>query len=304
MRTTGTIAEIREFLAGARSEPVTVGLVPTMGALHDGHLSLLTRAREQCDVVVVSLFVNPTQFDDPGDLASYPRDTQRDSELAAAAGADVLFAPAEGEMYRAGTRTTVRVADITETLEGASRGSAHFDAVATVVTKLLHIVAPDVAYFGQKDAQQVAVVRRLVADLDMAVRIEVCPIVRASDGVALSSRNMLLSADERERARGLNRALLAAQDHVAGGRRDASVLLDAARTELARMGLEPQYVELVDPDTMVPLAVLDRPGLLAIAARVGRVRLIDNALLVPPAGAEVSPSADSPAATSPSPTAT
>ena len=216
MRTTGTIAEIREFLAGARREPVTVGLVPTMGALHEGHLSLLTRAREQCDVVVVSLFVNPTQFDDPGDLASYPRDTQRDSELAAAAGADVLFAPAEGEMYRAGTRTTVRVADITETLEGASRGSAHFDAVATVVTKLLHIVSPDVAYFGQKDAQQVAVVRRLVADLDMAVRIEVCPIVRASDGVALSSRNMLLSADERERARGLNRALLAAQDHVAG----------------------------------------------------------------------------------------
>jgi len=188
-----SVAELRAALREPRRSGRTIGLVPTMGAFHEGHLSLMRRARRDCDVVVVSLFVNPAQFDDPADLERYPRDRARDKALAAEIGVDHLFAPDVKEVYPPGFATSVSVAGITETLEGAHRGRAHFDGVTTVVTKLFNMVGPDVAYFGQKDAQQALVICRLVRDLDMPVRIEVCPTVRETDGLALSSRNAHLS---------------------------------------------------------------------------------------------------------------
>jgi pantoate--beta-alanine ligase len=250
-----------------------------MGAFHDGHLSLMRRARESCDVVVVSLFVNPTQFNDSSDLTAYPRDEAGDARIAAEVGVDCLFAPPVSELYPNGFATTVSVAGITETLEGAHRGRAHFDGVTTVVTKLFNIVSPDVAYFGQKDAQQVAVIRQLVRDLDIPVRIRVCPTARDPDGLALSSRNALLSPDERTRATGLNRALRAAQDAVAGGERDPRSVTAIARAELTRVDLEPEYLEFVSADAMIPVHRIDGDTLAVVAARVGSTRLIDNHLL-------------------------
>jgi pantoate--beta-alanine ligase len=280
MRTVRTVAELREALRPAHREERTIGLVPTMGALHEGHLSLLRAARERCDVVVVSLFVNPTQFDEQTDLRAYPRDEARDAELAAAAGADLLFAPPAAEVYRPGFATTVHVTGLTESLEGEHRGVGHFDGVATVVTKLLNMVAPDVAFFGQKDAQQALVVRRLVADLDLPVEIDVRPTVREPDGLALSSRNARLAPAERERALALARGLEAARGAYAGGVRDAAALTGAARAAMAPFAVEPEYLALVHPETFAPLATVDGDGaLLAVAARVGSTRLIDNTLL-------------------------
>jgi pantoate--beta-alanine ligase len=279
MRTVRSVAELREALRPARRQERSIGLVPTMGALHDGHLSLIRAARERCDVVVVSLFVNPSQFDDPADLAAYPRDEARDAELAEAAGADLLFAPPADAVYPPGFATTVRVAGLTERLEGEHRGTAHFDAVTTVVTKLLNMVGPQVAYFGQKDAQQALVVRRLVADLDLPVRIEVGPTVRELDGLALSSRNAHLHGPDRERALALRRALEAAEAAVAAGERDAAAVERAARDAMAAFAVEPEYLALVDPDTLAPVTTLNGETLLAVAARVGPTRLIDNTLL-------------------------
>lgn len=280
MRTLRTIADLRAALRDARRADRSVGLVPTMGALHDGHLSLVRQARATCDVVVVSLFVNPTQFDDHGDLAAYPRDEHRDADLAAHAGADLLFAPPPGEIYPPGFATTVSVAAIAEPLEGESRGTEHFAGVATVVTKLLNIVQPDVAFFGQKDAQQVAVIRRLVRDLDVPVRIEVGATIRGADGLALSSRNARLRNGERERALALPRALDAARAAVARGERDADRIAAAAHSAMSATGVEPEYLALVAPDTFAPVERLDgEPVLVAVAARVGDVRLIDNTLL-------------------------
>ncbi len=280
MRTLRTISDLRSALGSSRRAGRRIGLVPTMGALHEGHLSLIRRARRDCEIVVVTLFVNPGQFDEAADLRAYPRDEARDAELAAEAGADVLFAPAPGEIYPPGFATTVSVAGVTETLEGRSRGAAHFASVATVVAKLLNIAQPAVAYFGQKDAQQVAVVRRLVRDLDIPVAIEVGPTVRESDGLALSSRNMLLRDGGRERAVALPRALEAARDAVERGERDAGAIAAAARTAMSAIGVEPEYLELVAPDTFSPVRHVDgEPVLVAVAARVGDVRLIDNELL-------------------------
>jgi pantoate--beta-alanine ligase len=282
MRIVRTAAELRDALRPARREERSIGLVPTMGALHEGHLSLVRAARERCDVVVVSLFVNPTQFDDAADLDAYPRDEARDAELAAAAGADVLFAPPPAAVYPPGFATTVHVAGITDTLEGEHRGAGHFDGVATVVTKLLNMVAPDVAFFGQKDAQQALVIRRLVADLDLPVAIEVRPTVREPDGLALSSRNAHLRGDDRERALALSRALRAAEAAVASGERDARAVARAARDAMAPFAVEPEYLAVVHPDTLAPLDAIDGDGaLVAIAARVGPTRLIDNTLLTP-----------------------
>ena len=202
MRTIRTIGELRAWLGNARDEGRTVGLVPTMGAFHAGHHALMQAARAEQDAVVVSLFVNPAQFNDAGDLAAYPRSEDDDAAEAAELGVDVLFAPPESEIYPDGFATTVNVAGLGEVLEGAERGPGHFAGVCTVVCKLLNIVGPDVAYFGQKDAQQVAVVKRMVRDLDMPVRIEVVPTVREPDGLALSSRNVRLSRADRARARG------------------------------------------------------------------------------------------------------
>ncbi len=279
MKTLRTVAHLRSALAEPRRAGQTIGLVPTMGAFHEGHLSLMRRARAQCDVVVVSLFVNPTQFNDPGDLAAYPRDEDRDESLATGAGVDYVFAPAQDDVYPAGFATNVRVGGVTERLEGERRGREHFDGVTTVVTKLFNMVGPDIAYFGQKDAQQAAVIRRLVRDLDMPVRIEVCPTVRDQDGLALSSRNAHLSASERQRATALHRALRAAQDAVAAGERSPNAVLSIARSELRSADVEPEYVELVSADTLAPVQRIDGDVLTVIAARVGSTRLIDNTLI-------------------------
>jgi len=279
VRTVRTVAELRAVLAPLRADG-PVGLVPTMGAFHDGHLSLIRRARATCDEVVVTLFVNPTQFDDAEDLDAYPRDERADAALAAEAGADLLFAPPPEAVYPPGFATTVSVADITAPLEGESRGGAHFTGVATVVCKLLNMAQPDVAFFGQKDAQQVAVIRRLVRDLDIPVRIEVGETIREPDGLALSSRNVRLASADRERALSLRRALDAARDAVRAGERDAAAIAAAGRAAMSDWDVEPEYLALVTPDTFAPVARLNGERvLIALAARVGDVRLIDNDIL-------------------------
>ncbi|MGN7860572.1 pantoate--beta-alanine ligase [Microbacterium sp. 22303] len=279
MRIIRTIAEVRTAVSEAKRGGKTVGLVPTMGAFHAGHLSLMREAQKNNDLVVVSLFVNPTQFGPNEDLSRYPRDEARDAAMADEQGADILFAPEPAEIYPDGFATTIHIAGITDVLDGASRGAHHFDGVATVVAKLFGIVAPDVAYFGQKDAQQVLVVRRLVRDLNLDVRIEACPIVREADGLAMSSRNVYLDPEARRRATALNRALDAAQALANEGERDAGALTAAAGAILADAGIEPEYLELRDTETLRPVVRLDGEALLAVAANVGAARLIDNHIL-------------------------
>ncbi len=279
MKTIPTIAELRAELLEPRRAGRRIGLVPTMGAFHGGHVSLMRRARQDCDVVVVSLFVNPSQFNDPGDLDAYPRDPEHDAALATEIGVDYVFSPAVDEIYPPGFATTVSVAGATETLEGAHRGRAHFDAVATVVSKLFNIVGPDVAYFGRKDAQQAIVIQRFVRDLDIPVTIEVCPTVREPDGLAMSSRNVHLSPADRVRAAALHRALAAARDAVVAGERDPRAARERALAELARAGIEPEYVELVSADTLAALERIDDRALAVLAAPVGGTRLIDNELI-------------------------
>jgi len=281
VRIVRTVAALREALRPARREERSIGLVPTMGALHEGHLSLVRAARADNDIVVVSIFVNPSQFEEAADLDAYPRDQERDAALLAREGADLVFTPAVDEVYPPGFATTVHVAAITESLEGAHRGVAHFDAVATVVTKLLNMAGPDAAYFGQKDAQQALVVRRLVADLDLPVRIAVCPTIREPDGLALSSRNVRLRGEERDSALSLRDGLRAAEDALAGGARDAQELRAAAVAAMRRRGVEPEYLEIVGAEDLTPVASVDGATLLAVAARVGATRLIDNTLLRP-----------------------
>jgi pantoate--beta-alanine ligase len=232
-------------------------------------------------VVVMSLFVNPAQFGPTEDLDAYPRDEARDAELAEAEGVDLLFAPSTEEIYPSGFETSVVVGGLTGVLDGApeQRGPEHFAGVATVVTKLLNMAAPDVAYFGQKDAQQALVIRKLVRDLDLPVLIEVCPTVRDADGLALSSRNAYLSPAERNRALGLSRALRAAEAEVAAGRLDAATVLSAARAELDAHGIDPDYLELRSAADLSPAERVNGSTLLAVAARVGRARLIDNTIL-------------------------
>jgi pantoate--beta-alanine ligase len=276
-----TVADLRGALRDPRREGRTIGLVPTMGALHDGHLSLIRAARAANDVVVVSLFVNPAQFDEAGDLAAYPRDEAADTRAAADAGADLLFAPPVDEVYPRGFATTVRVAGLTEHLEGEHRGSGHFEGVATVVCKLLNMAQPDVAYFGRKDAQQAAVIRRLVRDLDIPARIAVCPTVREPDGLALSSRNVHLHGADRDRALALSQALAAAEDAVAAGEREPGAIAAAGRAAMARLGVEPEYVAVVGPDDLLPVERVEGDVLVAVAARVGATRLIDNTLVSP-----------------------
>jgi pantoate--beta-alanine ligase len=275
-----TVADLRAALRESRAG--RIGFVATMGALHEGHASLLRAARTDSDTVVMSIFVNPAQFDEQADLAAYPRTEEADLALAAAEGVDVVFAPSAGEMYPAGFATTVSVTGpVAETLEGAQRGRAHFDGVATVVTKLLLAVLPDAAYLGAKDAQQVGVLRRLVADLDIPVQLVVCPTSRDDDGLARSSRNARLGADERARALAIPRALQEVTDAAASGIRDPEVLRGRALDVLAEALIELEYIAIVDPMTFEPVAVVDGHALVAIAARVGRTRLIDNTLLTP-----------------------
>ena len=277
MRTLRTIPGLRTALKPARRADRTIALVPTMGALHDGHLSLIRAARAQADEVVVSLFVNPSQFNDADDLARYPRDEERDAQLAQEAGADILFAPPPEIVYPPGFSTEVRVGGpLTETLEGEHRGPEHFHGVTTVVTKLLNMVQPDVAFFGQKDAQQALVIRKLVRDLDIDVQIEIAPTVREHDGLALSSRNVRLHGDDRRRALALSQALVAAEQAAAAGERDASVIAQLAREQMQQLQVEPEYLELVSPEDLVPVRIVRGDTLVAVAARIGEVRLIDN----------------------------
>jgi pantoate--beta-alanine ligase len=281
VKTIRTVAELRAELAEPRRAGRRIGLVPTMGSFHDGHLELIRRARADNDVTVVSLFVNPAQFGPSEDLDSYPRDEQRDARLAEQLGVEVLFAPPVDEVYPAGFATTVSVSGLTEVLDGHpdQRGHEHFEGVTTVVTKLLNMAQPHAAYFGQKDAQQALVIGRLVRDLDIPVAIEVVPTVREPDGLAMSSRNVYLNEEERERALGLSRALEAAGREVAAGRTDAQSVLSAASHELDAHGIEPEYLELRSADDLSPQERVNGRTLLAVAARVGRARLIDNAIL-------------------------
>jgi pantoate--beta-alanine ligase len=277
MKTVRTVAELR----AERSRAASVGLVPTMGYFHRGHLELMRQAREENELVVVSLFVNPAQFAAGEDLEAYPRDEERDAALAETEGVDLLFAPPLEEIYPDGFDTTVSVGGLTSVLCGdpRRRGPEHFAGVTTVVTKLLNIVQPDAAYFGQKDAQQALVIRKLVRDLDIPARVVVCPTVRDPDGLALSSRNAYLSGEERERALGLSRALRAAEATVAGGELAADKVLAAARHELDEAGLDAEYLELRSAADLSPVERVNGSTLLAVAARVGRARLIDNTML-------------------------
>jgi pantoate--beta-alanine ligase len=265
-----TFAEVR---AAARGE---VGLVPTMGFLHEGHLSLARAARDQNDAVVMSIFVNPLQFAEDEDLASYPNDAERDAELAASVGVDVLFAPSADEMYQRDPLTTVRVQALEATMEGASR-PGHFGGVAIVVAKLFAGVRPDRAYFGRKDAQQLAIVRRMAEDLSFPIDVVGCPIVREHSGLALSSRNAYLSPAQRGAASVLSGGLMAAADLVEAGERSAGSLIAAVQAEVrAEPEVAAEYVALAAADDVTLLERLDRPAFLAVAAKVGPARLIDN----------------------------
>ena len=270
MRTVDTFVDTRALGSGC------VGLVPTMGYLHEGHLSLVEAARRECDTVTVSLFVNPLQFAPSEDLESYPRDLERDTEMVEAAGADVLFAPHLSEMYPDEPLTTVSVASVTDGMEGGMR-PGHFDGVATVVAKLFGGIAPDRAYFGRKDAQQLVTVRRMTTDLSLPTTIVGAPIVRESDGLALSSRNIYLDPAERAAARSLSRGIVAVADAVLAGERSGRVLERiAAKPVNDEPGIDLDYATFVDQDTASFLDDLNRPAFLAVAARVGRTRLLDN----------------------------
>ena len=273
-------AELRAATDAARQRGAGVGFVPTMGALHAGHRALLARARAESDVVVASVFVNPLQFGPAEDLASYPRDREADLAVLEAEGVDLAFVPAEGEMWPSPPEVRLRVGGSpAERLEGMHR-PGHLDGVVTVVAKLLHLVGPSRAYFGQKDAQQLAVIRRMVDDLAFPNQIVACPTVREPDGLAVSSRNAYLSAPERQRAAVLYRALQAGRAAFLAGRRDPAAVEAAARALLeGQPGVEPDYVALVDAVSFEPAKQAEPGQVLAIAARVGRTRLIDNVIL-------------------------
>ena len=278
---TRTVEECRAAVARKRKAGRRIGFVPTMGALHEGHLSLVDYARERSDWVVLSVFVNPLQFGPQEDFERYPRDPDRDARLAAGRGADLVFEPLLEEMLPRPLATRVTMEGVTDAFEGEAR-PGHFDGVLTIVTKLFHVVQPDVAVFGQKDAQQAAAVRRLVLDLDFPVEIVVAPIVRDPDGVALSSRNTYLSEEERRSARCLSLSLEAARSLVDGGERDAARVERAMRALLdGTTGVEVEYAAVVDPQRFTRVERIEGPSLAAVAARFGGTRLIDNTILTP-----------------------
>jgi pantoate--beta-alanine ligase len=281
MRILNTIQETNKFVRGARRDGKTLGLVPTMGALHEGHLSLVRAAQAQTNVVVVSIFVNPLQFGPQEDLAKYPRTFERDCELLRSEGVDLVFAPSAAEMYPPGAITLVEVKGLTDRLDGVSR-PGHFRGVTTVVAKLFHIVEPDKAFFGQKDAAQSAIIRQMVRDLNFPLKIVICPIVREPDGLAMSSRNAYLSAEERQQGLVLSRSLQAVQAAFNAGERDVAKLEAAGKQAIAaEPAVRLDYLSIVDPDTLEPANELNRPALAAVAAWVGSTRLIDNVLLGP-----------------------
>jgi pantoate--beta-alanine ligase len=279
MKICSTIDEMRAVRRAARSGGKTIALVPTMGALHEGHMSLVRAAQAQCDRVVVSIFVNPLQFGPKEDLSKYPRNFDRDRELLNQHGVDVIFAPSVKEMYPAGAVTYVTVEGLSDKLCGRSR-PGHFRGVTTVVSKLFNIVEPDRAFFGQKDAAQSTIIGRMVRDLNLPVQVVVCPIVREPDGLAMSSRNAYLDAPQREWARVLYRSLMEVQKRFDQGERKARALIEAgSRVFVQEPSAQLDYFEIVDPETLDPVDDLSRPALVAVAAFVGKARLIDNILL-------------------------
>jgi len=262
----------------------TLGFVPTMGALHDGHLSLVRASKSKCEVTTVSIFVNPLQFGPSEDLAKYPRTLERDAKLLDELGVDLLFTPSVAEMYPQGAKTYVVVEELNDKLDGASR-PGHFRGVTTVVAKLFEIVRPDYAFFGQKDAAQVAVLRKMVTDLDFDVQLVVCPIVRETDGLAMSSRNAYLTPEQRQQAMVLHRSLLRVQSAVDRGERDSATLIEIGRQTISEEpGARLDYFAIVDPDTLDPVADVSRGALVAVAAYIGSTRLIDNILLADVSG--------------------
>jgi pantoate--beta-alanine ligase len=274
-----TIHEMHSASRAARRAGQRLGFVPTMGALHEGHLSLVRAARAASDVAVASIFVNPTQFGPNEDLAKYPRSFERDCEMLERQGVDLLFAPSVEEMYPVDAVTWVTVEELSNKLDGRSR-PGHFRGVTTVVSKLFHIVEPDAAFFGQKDAAQVAIIRRMVRDLNLPVEIVVCPIVREPDGLAMSSRNAYLTAEQRKQALVLHRSLRRVQALVDTDQRNANDLVSAGREEFSREnGVRLDYFEIVNPDTLEPVEDVSRRALVAVAAYVGTTRLIDNLLI-------------------------
>ncbi len=279
MRLCNTIEDMLAACRAARRGGKRLGFVPTMGALHEGHLSLVRAARASCDAIAASIFVNPTQFGPAEDLAKYPRSFGQDRELLAKEGVELLFAPSVEEMYPAGAVTWVTVEGLSSKLDGRSR-PGHFRGVTTVVAKLFHIIEPDAAFFGQKDAAQVAIVRRMVRDLNFPVEIVACPIVREPDGLAMSSRNAYLDPQQRKQALVLHRSLLRVKNSWDAGERDAARLVDAAREEFAgEKSVRLDYFEIVDPHSLDPVESLAGGALVAVAAFVGTTRLIDNMLL-------------------------
>ena len=274
-----TVAEVRKECARLRAGGKTLGLVPTMGALHEGHMSLVRAAREKCNVVAVSIFVNPTQFGPKEDFAKYPRSLERDCQMLEAASADVVFTPSVDEMYPPGATTVVEVTSLSNRLDGVSR-PGHFRGVATVVAKLFNIFTPDYAFFGQKDAAQVAVLRKMARDLLFGVNVEACPTVREPDGLALSSRNQYLSAEQRLHALVLSRALRKVEQKVGEGETVSANLIAAARRLFAEEPeVELDYCSIVDPATLEDLRDVTQGALVAVGARVGATRLIDNILI-------------------------
>jgi len=270
--------ELRQVVSAARSRGATIGVVPTMGALHAGHLSLVEACRRECDLVVVTIFVNPTQFGPNEDFTRYPRDLAADVRLLSASGADLVFAPETTAMYGPRHATFVELSGPALALEGDARPS-HFRGVATIVLKLFNLVAPDRAYFGRKDYQQSLVVKRMTADLDLPIEIVVCPIVREADGLAMSSRNVYLSAAERARALAISQCLAAARRQVAEGERSAAKIIAAITQRLQAAELAIDYVAICDPDSLAPVERVDRQAVALVAARVGSTRLIDNELI-------------------------
>jgi len=282
MRQVTTVSELRKLIGQARQAGQRIGFVPTMGALHEGHASLIRAARRETDFVVVSIFVNPTQFGPNEDYQRYPRTPQADALLCQREGVDLIFAPTVEEMYPPGYCTWVEVTGLQDVLCGRSR-PGHFRGVATVVLKLFHLVQPDIAYFGQKDAQQARIIRQLVRDLNVPVKIRVCPIVREPDGLAMSSRNAYLSPEQRRQATVLYRALCAAKELVEQGERHAErVRQHMVRLIEATPGAVLDYAEIMDPETLQPVREIQQPVLAALAVRIGPARLIDNMTLTPP----------------------
>ena len=269
---------MRGEVEAARSAKKTIGLVPTMGALHAGHVSLVDAASRECDLTIASVFVNPAQFGPGEDFARYPRTLAADRELLGGHGADIVFAPSSEFMYASDHATYVEVGGPALLLEGQFR-PGHFRGVATVVLKLFNLVTPDRAYFGRKDYQQSLVVRRMVADLDLPIHVEVCPTVREADGLALSSRNRYLTSDERRRALAISESLRLAAQLVRQGTRDSEVIIAAMQQTLRARDLQVDYVALADPETLKPVVLVDRPTVALVAARVGATRLIDNELI-------------------------